>query len=56
VIKAMTNDYLVLGDKKGEGVVKPRDIGSLVYCYAAMLKASKNVVKSQESSSIKKAL
>ena len=45
----MTNDYLVLGDKRGEGVVKPRDIGSLVYCYAEMLKASKHLEKSQES-------
>lgn len=38
VIKELTDDYLVLGDKKGMGVVKPRDIGSLVYTYAQMSK------------------
>lgn len=55
-VREMTSDYLVLGDKRGEGVVKPRDIGSLVYCYAEMLKASRQLQQAQESLQIKKAL
>ena len=41
-IKTHTNDYQVLGDKRGQGVVKPRDIGCLVSCYARMLIASRH--------------
>ena len=56
VIKDLTYNYLVLGDKRGQGVVKARDIGSLVYCYAQMKKVAQELMKTAEQQDIKKAI